>query len=41
MPVLGIIVTLLIVLMGLGAVLLTFVPHWIVPGPRSRRRAAR
>jgi hypothetical protein len=31
-PVLGIMVTLLIVLVGLGAVLLTFVPDWNVPG---------
>jgi hypothetical protein len=39
-PVLGIMVTLLIMLVGLGAVLLTFVPDWHVPGapgtpPRS------
>jgi hypothetical protein len=39
-PVLGIMVTLLIILVGLGAVLLTFVPDWNVPGtagspPRS------
>jgi hypothetical protein len=39
-PVLGIMVTLLIMLVGLGAVLLTFVPDWNVPGtpgapPRS------
>jgi hypothetical protein len=39
-PVLGILVTLLIMLVGLGAVLLTFVPDWNVPGapgtpPRS------
>jgi hypothetical protein len=31
-PVLGIMVTLLIMLVGLGAVLLTFVPDWNVPG---------
>jgi len=31
-PVLGILVTLLIMLVGLGAVLLTFVPDWNVPG---------
>ena len=31
-PVLGVMVTLLIVLVGLGAVLLTFVPDWQVPG---------
>ncbi len=39
-PVLGIMITLLIMLVGLGAVLLTFVPDWNVPGapgtpPRS------
>ncbi|MGC2130648.1 MAG: hypothetical protein WA629_11190 [Candidatus Aquilonibacter sp.] len=31
-PVLGVMVTLLIMLVGLGAVLLTFVPDWNVPG---------
>jgi len=31
-PVLGILVTLLIMLVGLGAVLLTFVPDWNLPG---------
>jgi len=31
-PVLGIMITLLIMLVGLGAVLLTFVPDWNVPG---------
>jgi hypothetical protein len=31
-PVLGIMVTLLIMLVGLGAVLLTFIPDWHVPG---------
>jgi hypothetical protein len=39
-PILGIMVTLLIMLVGLGAVLLTFIPDWQVPGapgapPRS------
>ncbi len=34
-PVLGIMVTLLIMLVGLGAVLLTFVPDWNVPGTAS------
>jgi hypothetical protein len=39
-PVLGILVMLLVMLVGLGAVLLTFVPDWNVPGtpgapPRS------
>ena len=43
-PILGIMITLLIMLVGLGAVLLTFVPDWNVPGApgrRARRRAAR
>ncbi len=34
-PVLGVMVTLLIMLVGLGAVLLTFVPDWNVPGTAS------
>lgn len=40
-PVLGIMITLLIMLVGLGAVLLTFVPDWSVPGaPGSPPRSA-
>ena len=34
-PVLGVMVTLLIMLVGLGAVPLTFVPDWNVPGTAS------
>lgn len=39
-PVLGIMVTLLIMLVGLGAVLLTFVPDWNVPGTAASRTRA-
>ena len=40
-PVLGIMVTLLIMLVGLGAVLLTFVPDWNVPGTPRHAAAQR
>jgi hypothetical protein len=38
-PVLGVMVTLLIMLVGLGGVLLTFVPDWNVPGTAPAPRA--